>query len=140
MLKNYEFNNLKGFCNMWTLWSSYICSLFIMLKEDRKLLAATHLSQLLDLVSGIGGFVVPLVIWLFKRDSVLNLDDQARQILNFRISMFIYIVLCLPLLIFGVGFIGLLIISILYLVFPILNAIRANNGQETSYPLALKIL
>ena len=111
-----------------------------MLKEDRKLLAATHLSQLLDLVSGIGGFVVPLVIWLFKRDSVLNLDDQARQILNFRISMFIYIVLCLPLLIFGVGFIGLLIISILYLVFPILNAIRANNGQETSYPLALKIL
>ncbi|MAD97296.1 MAG: tRNA modification GTPase [Flavobacteriaceae bacterium] len=125
---------------MWTLWSSYICSLFIMLKEDRKLLAATHLSQLLDLVSGIGGFVVPLVIWLFKRDEVLNLDDQARQILNFRISMFIYIVLCLPLLIFGVGFIGLLIISILYLVFPILNAIRANNGQETSYPLALKIL
>tara|TARA_Y100000034_G_scaffold84474_1_gene101224 strand:- start:104595 stop:104930 length:336 start_codon:yes stop_codon:yes gene_type:complete len=111
-----------------------------MLKEDRKLLAATHLSQLLDLVSGIGGFVVPLVIWLFKRDEVLNLDDQARQILNFRISMFIYIVLCLPLLIFGVGFIGLLIISILYLVFPILNAIRANNGQETSYPLALKIL
>lgn len=111
-----------------------------MLKEDRKLLVVTHLSQLLDLVSGIGGFVVPLIIWFFKKDEILHLDHQAREILNFRISMFIYIVLCLPFLIFGVGFIGLLIIGALYLVFPILNAIRANRGEEVSYPLTLKIL
>ena len=111
-----------------------------MLKEDRELLAATHLSQLLDLVTGIGGFLVPLLIWIVKRDEVLHLDSQAREILNFRISMFIYILLCIPLLLLGIGFIGLLIISILYLVFPIVNAIRANNGEETSYPLALKIL
>lgn len=111
-----------------------------MLIEDRKLLATTHLSQLLDLVSGIGGFVVPLVIWIAKRDEVLHLDAQAREILNFRISMFIYLLLCIPLLLLGVGFIGLIIISICYLVFPILNAIRANNGQKTSYPLSLSIL
>lgn len=111
-----------------------------MLIEDRKLLAATHLSQLLDLVSGIGGFVVPLVIWIAKRDEVLHLDAQAREILNFRISMFIYLLLCIPLLLLGVGFIGLIIISICYLVFPILNAIRANNGQKTSLPLSLSIL
>ena len=111
-----------------------------MLKEDRKLLAATHLSQLLDLVTGIGGFLIPLIIWIVKRDEVLHLDSQAREILNFRISMFIYILLCIPLLLLGVGFIGLLIISIFYLVFPILNAIRANNGDEPRYPLTLKIL
>lgn len=111
-----------------------------MLKEDRKLLAATHLSQLLDLVTGIGGFLIPLIIWIVKRDEVLHLDSQAREILNFRISMFIYILLCIPLLLLGVGFIGLLIISIFYLVFPILNAIRANNGEEPRYPLTLKIL
>ena len=112
----------------------------LMLIEDRKLLAATHLSQLLDLVSGIAGFVVPLVIWIAKRDEVLHLDTQAREILNFRISMFIYLLLCIPLLLLGVGFIGLIIISICYLVFPILNAIRANNGQKTSLPLSLSIL
>ena len=43
-----------------------------MLKEDRKLLAATHLSQLLDLVTGIGGFLIPLIIWIVKRDEVLH--------------------------------------------------------------------
>ena len=123
-----------------TKLESYVYKLIKMLKEDRKLLAATHLSQLLDLVTGIGGFLVPLVIWLVKRDEVLNLDSQAREILNFRISMFIYILLCIPFLLLGVGFIGLLIISIFYLVFPILNAIRANNGEEPSYPLTLKIL
>ena len=111
-----------------------------MLREDRKLLAATHLSQLLDLVTGIGGFVVPLLIWIFKRDEVMHLDAQARSILNFRISMFIYIVLCLPFLIFGIGFIGLLIISALYLIFPIVNAIKANMGEDTYYPMAMNIL
>ena len=111
-----------------------------MLKEDRKLLAATHLSQLLEVVTGIGGFLVPLVIWLVKRDEILHLDAQAREILNFRISMFIYILLCIPLLLLGVGFIGLVVIGIFYLVFPILNAIRANNGDEPRYPLTLKIL
>ena len=119
---------------------SYLYKLIKMLKEDRKLLAATHLSQLLDLVTGIGGFLIPLIIWIVKRDEVLHLDSQAREILNFRISMFIYILLCIPLLLLGVGFIGLLIISIFYLVFPILNAIRANNGEEPRYPLTLKIL
>ena len=131
--------NFKG-CNILTELESYVYKLIKMLKEDRKLLAATHLSQLLDLVTGIGGFLVPLVIWLVKRDEVLHLDSQAREILNFRISMFIYILLCIPLLLLGVGFIGLLIISIFYLVFPILNAIRANSGEEPSYPLTLKIL
>ena len=38
-----------------------------MMKEDKQLLVVTHLSQLLDFVSGIGGFIVPLIIWLVKR-------------------------------------------------------------------------
>ena len=33
------------------------------MKENRQLLVLTHLSQLLDFVSGIGGFIVPLVLW-----------------------------------------------------------------------------
>ena len=39
-----------------------------MMREDKQLLVLTHLSQLLDFVSGVGGFIVPLVIWLIKKD------------------------------------------------------------------------
>ena len=42
--------------------------------ENRQLLVLTHLSQLLDLVTGVGGFIVPLVIWLTKKDDVIDMD------------------------------------------------------------------
>ena len=37
------------------------------MKENRQLLVFTHLSQLLDFVTGIGGFIVPLLLWLVKK-------------------------------------------------------------------------
>ena len=53
------------------------------MREDRQLLMLTHLSQLLDLVTGIGGFIVPLVIWLTQKDKVLGMDAHGKMILNF---------------------------------------------------------
>ena len=65
-----------------------------MMIENRQLLVLTHLSQLLDFVTGIGGFLVPLIIWLIKKDEVFDMDRHGKAILNFRISMFIYILIC----------------------------------------------
>ena len=45
-----------------------------MMIENRQLLVLTHLSQLLDLVTGVGGFIVPLVIWLTNKDDVIDMD------------------------------------------------------------------
>jgi len=44
------------------------------MREDRQLLMLTHLSQLLDFVSGIGGFIVPLILWILKKEEVLGMD------------------------------------------------------------------
>ena len=63
------------------------------MKEDKQLLVLTHLSQLLDFVTGIGGFIVPLVLWLTKKDEIINMDAHGKAIINFRISMFIYILI-----------------------------------------------
>ena len=70
------------------------------MKRNTQLLAITHLSQLLDLVTGIGGFIVPLVIWVVKKDEILDMDAHGKAILNFRISMFLYVLLCIPLILF----------------------------------------
>ncbi|WP_370449248.1 DUF4870 domain-containing protein [Aquimarina sp. AD1] len=43
-------------------------------------------------------------------------------------------------LLFGVGILGLIVIGILCLVFPIINAIKASNGEEPSYPLSMDII
>lgn len=111
------------------------------MKEDKQLLVLTHLSQLLDFVTGIGGFIVPLVLWLTKKDQVIGMDEHGKAILNFRISMFIYILICIPLiLLLGLGILGLIAIGFFYLIFPIKNAIKASNNELPNYPFSIKII
>lgn len=111
------------------------------MREDNQLLVITHLSQLLDLITGIGGFIVPLIIWLTQKDKVLGMDAHGKMILNFQISMFIYSIISIPLiLLFGLGIFFLIAIGILVLVFPIINAIRVSNGEVPEYPLSIQFL
>ncbi|MHB0754124.1 DUF4870 domain-containing protein [Polaribacter sp. M15] len=111
------------------------------MKEDKQLLVLTHLSQLLDFVTGIGGFIVPLVLWLTKKDDVKDMDLHGKAIINFRISMFIYILICIPLiLLLGLGILGIIAIGFFYLIFPIVNAIKASNNEPPSYPLTIQFI
>ncbi len=111
------------------------------MKQDRSVLVITHLSQLLDLITGFGGFVVPLILWLTQRERVMAMDEHGKSIMNFQISMFIYAIICIPLtLLFGLGALGLAAIAILCFVFPIINAIKANNGERPSYPLSMHFI
>lgn len=111
------------------------------MREDNQLLVLTHLSQLLDLVTGIGGFIVPLVIWLTQKDKVLGMDAHGKMILNFQISIFIYSIICIPLIfLLGLGLILLIGIGIVAIVFPILNAIKVSNGEIPVYPLTIEFI
>ena len=105
------------------------------------MLMLTHLSQLLDLVTGIGGFIVPLILWLTQKDKVAGMDHHGKMILNFQISMFIYSIIAVPLiLLLGLGLIALLVIAIIVIVFPIVNALRVSRGEMPHYPLSIQIL
>jgi uncharacterized Tic20 family protein len=111
------------------------------MKKNNQLLVLTHLSQFIDLITGIGGFIVPLIIWLTKKDEILGMDEHGKAILNFRISMFLYLLLCIPLVIvFGLGILGFITIGIFYLIFPIINAVRASNDEAPNYPLTIQFL
>ena len=111
------------------------------MREDNQLLVITHLSQLLDLVTGIGGFIVPLIIWATQKDKVAAMDMHGKMIINFQISIFIYSIICIPLIIlFGLGIILLILVGLLALVLPILNAIKVSNGEMPYYPLTIQFL
>jgi uncharacterized Tic20 family protein len=111
------------------------------MREDRQTLMLAHLSQLLDLVTGFGGFIVPLIIWQSKKDEIYDMDDQGKGIINFQLSMFLYALICLPLiLLLGLGVIGLIGIGILCVVFPVINAIKVNNGEVPHYPLSIEFI
>ena len=69
------------------------------------------------------------------------MDSHGKAILNFQISMFLYAIICIPLiLLIGLGLLGLIIIGIACLVFPIINAIKANNGELPNYPFSIEFI
>lgn len=111
------------------------------MKENKQLLVLTHLSQLLDLVTLIGGFIVPLILWVTNKDQVQDMDEHGKSILNFRITMLLYVLICIPLILFfGLGLLGFFIIGIFYFIFPIINAIKASNNQEPNYPFSIAFI
>lgn len=99
-----------------------------------------HLSQLLNFVVPFGGVVAPILIWQFKKDEVPALDAHGKMVVNWIISAAIYgavsAVLCFVL----IGFLGLAALFIMGIAFPIIGAIKANNGEYWEYPLTIKFL
>jgi uncharacterized Tic20 family protein len=101
---------------------------------DRQLLVITHLSQLLTYVTGFGGLIVPLILWVTQKDKVMDMNEHGKAIVNFQISIILYALLSIPaILLLGLGILMLVLIGILGFVLPILNAIKASNGEPPSY-------
>lgn len=110
-------------------------------RTDNQLLVITHLAQLLTYVTGFGGLIVPLVIWATQKDRVEGMDVHGKAILNFQISILIYSIVSIPLIfLFGLGILTLIVIGILALVLPIINAVKASNNELPSYPLSLNFI
>ncbi len=111
------------------------------MREDNQLIVLTHLSQLLCFFTGFGGLIAPLIIWATQKDNVFKMDAQGKSIVNFQISLLVYSLLCIPLIfVFGLGILLLIILGILALVLPIMNAVKASNGESPTYPLSLSFI
>ena len=120
-------------------------------KEERQWAMFAHLSALLgglvtSAVVGWGFFLGPLVIWLMKKDTMPFVADQAKEALNFNITVGIvlFVLFLLGIGTLGIGFILtgplLAIVGIAALVFIIIAAIKANEGVAYRYPFALRLV
>ncbi len=98
--------------------------------EDRNLLIITHLLQLLTYVTGFGGLIAPLVIWASKKDTIEDMDIHGKQIINFQISLIVYAIISIPMILaLGLGILMLIAVGFLGFIMPIVNAIKASNGE-----------
>lgn len=111
------------------------------LREDRQMLMLMHLSQLLFIVSGIGGLVVPIILWVLKKEEIQNMDAQGKEVVNFQISLFIYYFIAGILCFVLIGLIILPIIGLLNIIFPIIYGIKAKDGAtDIRYPLTIRFI
>jgi hypothetical protein len=111
-----------------------------------------HLSALLGalLTTGwagsVGCFIGPLVIWLAKKDDMPFVNDQAKEALNFNLTVAI-IFLVLVVFTFGTLLVGLvitvpiwIIVGLYWLVMTIVASIKANEGVTYRYPICLRLI
>ncbi|WP_406684026.1 DUF4870 domain-containing protein [Seonamhaeicola sp. MEBiC1930] len=112
-----------------------------MKRKDNQLIVITHLSQLIGFLIGFGSLIVPLILWVTQKEKVLKMDDHGKSIINFQLSLIVYFIICIPLiLLFGLGLLGFIVLGIFSFIFPIINAIKANNGEVPKYPLSLNFI
>ena len=120
--------------------------------EERQWAMFAHLSALAGgiLTAGwagsIGCFIGPLAIWLMKKDTMPFVDDQAKEALNFNISVAIvfFILFVLTLLTLGIGILLtgplMILFGVAWLVFTVIAAIKANQGERYRYPFTLRLV
>ena len=109
-------------------------------QEERTWALAAHLSALAGYVIPFGNIVSPLVIWLIHKDKLPFVDDQAKESLNFQISITIYVLACIPLAFILIGIPLLIAIGLAGLVLLIVAAIQANEGVRYRYPLTIRFI
>ena len=88
------------------------------------------------------GFLGSLIIWLVNKDNPEKsfVTDQAKEALNFQITVFIAIVISWILAFVLIGLLLMPLVGIANLVLCIIAGIKANNGESYRYPFALRLI
>ncbi|MCP4440238.1 MAG: DUF4870 domain-containing protein [Aureispira sp.] len=98
-----------------------------------------HVSQLLGIVIPGLGFVAPIVLWVVHKDKNAAVDAHGRVILNWIVSSLIYAVVCVVLAVIIIGIPMLIALLIADIVFVVMGASKANEGELWKYPMSLKL-
>jgi transcriptional regulator with XRE-family HTH domain len=99
-------------------------------KESNTWLPLLHLSGLLIFV------FPPLLLWIWKRDDVKGMRKHGTDVVNFQLSMFLYIVLFAVVSAFPIVLVLVLYSQIIIIV----NTVRVTNNQSYKYYLSIKFL
>lgn len=97
---------------------------------NSKWLPLLHLSGLLLLI------LPPILIWIWKRDEVKDIRKHAIDVVNFQLSMSLYI---LP---FALLFVPpiLIVLALFSQVVIIINSLKVTSHQAYKYPLSIRFL
>ena len=99
-----------------------------------------HLSQFASYIVPAAGLVLPIVMWSTNKDKSEIIDQHGKNILNWMISSVIYIVISMILMLVLIGFVTIFAVLICTIVFSVIGAIKANDGQVYKYPLTITFI
>jgi uncharacterized protein len=109
-------------------------------KEERMWAMFTHLGAFAGHFFPFGNVIVPLVIWILKKDQYPLVNDQGKESINCQISYSIYIIVAALLCFVVVGFVILPVVYLADVIFVIIAAIKANEGVRYRYPAIFRFV
>ncbi|GKW54427.1 DUF4870 domain-containing protein [Pseudoalteromonas shioyasakiensis] len=109
-------------------------------KEQRTWAMFCHLSALAGLLFPFGSVIGPLIVWLVKKEEMPLVAEHGRKSLNFQLTMMIAYIVCFMLMFVVVGVILLPLVALFSLIMVVVSAIKANDGKEVKYPMAIEFI
>ena len=110
----------------------------VIANEDRTLAALTHLSGLSGYIVPFGGVLVPIIIWIVRRDSLV-ISSIAKQAVFLNVIVFLLVaataVLWVTIILIPAVLLFWCALAIVALALPIIGAVKANQGTYYRYPV-----
>lgn len=102
--------------------------------DDKNIATITHLG------GTVFSFIPGLIVWTLKKDDSAYLGDQAKEALNFQITIALAMFVASILVWLLIGFILVPVVWILNIVFCIIAAISTSKGETYRYPFCLRLI
>ncbi len=119
-------------------------------QENKKVLIYFHISVLAFFFIPFGNIIIPLILWIIKKDKILDLKEIGINLLNFQIIWTFFVKFCIMCFAFfkiihafyPYLFIFLAIsLCILNVVLPIVYAYKTSKGKTKDlYPNIIRII
>lgn len=102
--------------------------------DEKNIATVTHLAGTIFL------FIPALIVWILKKDDSAYVADQAKEALNFQITVAIAMFAANILIWILVGLALIPIIWIANIILSILAAIATSKGETYRYPVCLRLI
>jgi uncharacterized protein len=109
-------------------------------KQERQWAMLAHIGTFSSIFIPMGNFIAPIVIWQIKKHESDFVVEQAKESLNFQITLILYFIISIPLCFIIIGFFLIFALVIFGLIMVIVGGIKANDGMDFCYPLTLRLI
>jgi uncharacterized Tic20 family protein len=102
--------------------------------DDKNIATITHLSGI------VFSFVPAFIVWLLKKDDSEYIGSQAKEALNFQITVLLGQFIAVILVLILIGLLFIYIIWAFNIVLCIIAAISTSKGEAYRYPFSLRLI
>jgi uncharacterized protein len=116
-------------------------------QEERTMAMLCHIGGVIGMFMAPVNIIVPVVIWLLKKDQSAFVSEHGKEAINFQINLSVWaLVLGIVMVVLMIVLIGFLLIPVLIalgiagLILGIIAGIKAYEGNYYRYPFIFRLI